>query len=575
MKVTDVIAEFVSSIGTSKVFGISGGASLHLLNSIQKHEHIDLVCLHHEQSVAMAAEAYSRISGKVGVGIVTSGPGATNLITGIAGAYYDSIPVIYFTGQVSTTRRKGTSGVRQRGFQETPIVEMVREVTKFAYTIQSVDEVIPMLQKAYDLCKSGRSGPVLLDIPDDIQRMSIDHEYSFLSNEVTRTLPVEESLKLIDFRNLVINSKKPVIVLGAGLSFSEHKKRICELLLESAIPITTTWGAKDLISGLENSLIGTFGTHGSRFANEILFSCDLVISIGSRLDLKATGTPVSTFAPEAKKVMFDIDLSEINKFQDSGLVIDLSIPLDLNDDSIFSFLEILTEKQNSFVDWSTLVLSKKLKSPSELRTFSGNGVNPYNLMSFLSQSAPANLDVFVDTGCAVAWTMQAWNVKPGQRIFHDFNNTAMGWSIPATIASTTISDADHIFTIIGDGSVMMALGDLANISGKHRAVSIFLLNNGGYAMIKQTQDQWFDKEYFASSVDSDLNFPNFRDLATSFGFSYHLIENDEQLSDSVFRFNQSKGIIFYEVKIQENARVIPIVKFGNPNHIMEPSLDDD
>jgi acetolactate synthase-1/2/3 large subunit len=573
MKVSEAIAKFISEIGTKKVFGVSGGASLHLLAAVSSHKDIELVCLHHEQSVAMAADAYFRLQGQVGIGIVTSGPGATNLITGIAGAYYDSIPCIFLTGQVSLNRSKGLSGVRQRGFQETPIVEIVREITKYAISVKSPEEVIPALHEAYKTAISGRMGPVLVDIPDDIQRMDIlDPRPVSLLDRLDLT-EADTDKTYILFEKILRASKKPIVVLGSGLRIGEIKVQMMELLQDFCVPVVTTWGAKDMVADSNPSLLGTFGTHGSRFANYFINEADLIISIGSRLDLKATGSPLKSFAPNAKKVMFDIDIAELNKFDDSELHIDLPICVDLNSEFILTCMALVNSFGERFQDWRLEIDTVRSSFPREERTFLAPGVNPYLFIESLSEVAPENLDLIVDTGCAIAWTMQSWRVKLGQCIIHDFNNTAMGWSIPATIASLD-GDASRIsYCVIGDGSIMMTLGELANVRDTGRKVVIFLLNNNGYAMIKQTQDQWFLGNYFASDSVRDLRFPDFRSIAQSFGFNYLLIEDQPNANNFLTKINELPGVVFCEIKIQHDARVVPIAKFGNPNHVMDPSLN--
>ena len=570
MKISEVVSHFISEIGTRVVFGVSGGASLHLLNAVQSSARIRLVCLHHEQSVAMAAESYSRLTHEVGVGIVTSGPGATNLVTGIAGAFYDSIPCIYITGQVSVNRSKGDTGVRQRGFQETPIVEMVREITKYAVSVVTPDQVIPALIKGYELATTGRMGPVLIDIPDDIQRMEVVAPIRFL--EKSNLDPLADDLKddFVEFSRLLSDAERPVIILGSGLKYSKNSEYIKELLTQSSIPISTTWGAKELVSASNPALLGTFGTHGSRFANVVIQKADLIISIGSRLDLKATGTPVDSFAPNAKKVMFDIDTHESGKFRGSGMNIDLPLSVDLSSSLFQKFFNRITEEFDNYPKWMIEINSCREGLSPEKRVFAAEGINPYDFISILSDAAPSELNLLIDTGCAIAWTMQSWNVKLGQTIIHDFNNTAMGWSIPATIASIYTLEPKQTYCIVGDGSIMMSLGELASLKNTKRNVVIFLLNNAGYAMIKQTQDQWFGSNYFASDSDRDLIFPDFRKLSSAFEFDYTLIESLADLENLLPLLRENVGVKFCEIKIQHDARVIPIVKFGNPNHLMEP-----
>lgn len=574
MKVSDAISDFISKKGTSRVFGVSGGASLHLLDSVNRHPGLTLNCVHHEQTVAMAAESYSRLSSEVGVGIVTSGPGATNLITGIAGAYYDSVPCVFITGQVSTSRMKGDLGVRQVGFQETPIVDIAKSVTKFAFTVLTPEEVLPTLNKAWSLAISGRPGPVLIDIPDDIQRMEIEvpRENRNENTVVTNVSQSHANETVEQLLALLRNSRKPIIICGAGIRSSDNSDIVVRRIEKANIPVALTWGAKDLFPASNKMVLGTFGTHGNRFANTVLNSSDLIVSIGSRLDLKATGSPVASFAPNAKKIMVDIDSSEIHKFEKFGMKIDLPICLDISSPEFHILLEKLASFDFQVEPWKSEILALKSSMPQEPRQFENLGVNPYKFINALSTIAPGHSNIVIDTGCAVAWTMQEWLVKNGQRLIHDFNNTAMGWSIPAAIASALISPERLTICLVGDGSLMMAQHDLSTLNVTEGPVFIFLLNNGGYSMIKQTQDQWFDGDYFASSSNVDLHFTDFELLARANNFSYRRIENSDGMVAQIDSILKEKEMIFCEVIIQSDARVVPIVKFGKPNHQMDPEL---
>jgi len=573
LKVSDAVANFIHGIGTTKVYGVSGGASLHLLNSINEHPDLELICVHHEQSVSMAVDAYSRLNDSIGVGVVTSGPGATNLITGLAGAYYDSIPCLFITGQVSTNRLKGESQVRQIGFQETPITEVVKSISKFAVTVTSPDQVFSALSQAFHEATTGRPGPVVIDIPDDIQRMEI-HNISppGFANDSPPANPDTTVANLDAFITLVLQSERPLIVCGAGIRISKNEGLIMRKIQVSGIPVVPTWGAKDLLPCSDTDSLGTFGTHGNRVSNLVLNEADLVISIGSRLDLKATGSPPSSFAPASKKIMFDIDQHEINKFQNSGLEIDLGICVNLASASFETYLEKLVGASSDYSNWKARIAQIAAATPDEQRIFSEPGVNPYLFIRELSDQAKANSNLLVDTGCAIAWTMQEWRVKSGQRIIHDYNNTAMGWSIPATLASITSNQESKSICLVGDGSLMMALSDLVTINRFRRGALIFVLNNSGYAMIKQTQDQWFGGDYFASNQGRDLDFPDFKTLAEANRFRYFRIESDKQIPATLREILSSDDDIFCEVKIQSDARVVPIVRFGNPNHVMDPQF---
>ncbi len=564
-KVSDIVADCIVNLGVDTVFGISGGASLHILNSINENSELRLVSMHHEQGAAMAADGYSRTSQNLGVAVATSGPGATNLITGIAGCFYDSVPCLFITGQVSTNRQTKGTGVRQTGFQETPISEMVRNITKLAVTISDAGQVQKEIYQAAAIAMSGRPGPVLVDIPDDIQRMFTDC-LSSKELEDSFSWPNQDYVfnDWSQFKSLLGGSQKPVIVLGWGVHLSGRESELIELLDRIKVPTLLTWGAKDLIPAERNYLIGTFGTHGERFANHIIQKSDLIISIGSRLDLKATGSPQSWFAPNAKKIMIDIDRFELEKFGTETVQIDLAINSDLRGELFNQILEIIGKNKFQLREWYKEINSTFTAMPIELRTTDINFVNPYNFLNELSTQTPEGTRIFVDTGCAIAWTMQTWKVKPSQRIFHDFNNTAMGWAIPASIGSLYQNEGIRTICIVGDGSLMMTLSELATLKHSKKVLKIFLLNNGGYSMIKQTQDQWFGSNYFASNEKEDFTFPNFQTISAAFGIEYIALTSNLESTSIIGTVLASRNSTFCEVFIDPAARVIPQVKFGQP-----------
>lgn len=576
VKVSDFIAEQLAINGCDLVFGVSGGASLHLLQSIIDHPSLRLITVHHEQSVAMAAEAYSRITGKIGVGVVTSGPGATNLTTGIAGAYFDSVPCLFLTGQVSTFRRSKGLGVRQYGFQETPTSQIFQSITKKVIEIEDSKQVMVAIPDAFLAAVDGRPGPVVIDIPDNLQRemIAIPWDNHIIENSCAQDMysTSEKGISnLTAIQNLIKNSMRPVIVCGWGIVLSKKEIEFLDLLDTWQVPVALTWGAKHLVPSDREYLLGTFGTHGNRTANRAVQESDLIISFGSRLDTKATGSPPDSFAPGAKKVVFDVDLHEIQKFKAKAVKIEEHVVVDFRSPVFLNVLKSLkaTEWESLKAnEWQTHI--KKVLFHQEEYPSNSKYINPYNFFAELSVLAPSHCRIIVDTGCSIAWTMQSWQVKAGQSIYHDFNNTAMGWSIPASLASMSTRDYVPTICIVGDGSLMMTIGELATLQAQENSLVIFILNNSGYAMIKQTQDQWFNSKYFASDSSTGMAFPNYKLLAQAFGFKYLLIdkESDFGVLKEVLADNKSKTIV--EVLVDPLARVIPQNRFGNPINVMEP-----
>ena len=314
MKLSDYVASFLAAQGIRCVFVITGGAVAHLIDSVAKNPNIDYICTQHEQAAAMAADACSRITGNIGAAIATSGPGATNLITGVCCAYYDSIPVIYITGQVATFRSSKGMGVRQLGFQEADIVNIFRPLTKYAVWIDDPRRIRYELEKATHIAKSGRPGPVLVDLPDDLQRVDIDPDEleSFVPEPENKDLhrleeQVESCIQLLE------NAKRPVVILGWGIRLGKAEKEAIEFVNKLGFPILPTWATMDMLPSNHPLVVGSFGFHGTRYGNFTVQNADLVLSIGSRLDTHLTGSPITTFAREAKKIVVDVDINELNK----------------------------------------------------------------------------------------------------------------------------------------------------------------------------------------------------------------------------------------------------------------------
>lgn len=577
IKLSDYVAEFISELNVSHVFVISGGASLHLIHSVAENKKLSFICTHHEQAAAMAADGYSRATGKIGVAIATSGPGATNLITGICCSYYDSVPLLLITGQVSTLRMTGNTGVRQIGFQETPITKITKEITKYSVTINDPDNIRYELEKAYYIARSGRPGPVLIDIPDNIQRFFVDKKN--LKCFIPEKLPVKKIFPdtkevLIDLFKLINNSKRPIAIAGWGLHLSNTEKEFLYFVNQLNIPVAQTWGASDILDKKNPLYVGTFGTHGQRHANFAVQNADLIISLGSRLDTKATGSPINTFARDAKKIVIDIDPNELGKFKIFNLNIDILIQDNLN-----SFFSEVNPKLKDFVagrnkNWLKIINNWKIKF-TEISTLNRTSNNPYYVFKKISDLLKPNTNLYVDTGCSIAWAMQSMSFSEGQRIFHDFNNTAMGWALPAAIGGFFSNKGKEIVCIAGDGSLMMSMQELATILHHKIPLKLILINNSGYSMIQQTQDQWLSSKYIASSNEGGLSFPNYSNIAKAYNMQYFVLDENKNIDQILKAFINTKGSVFLNIKIPPEARVSPQVKFGRPNEDMEPLLTRD
>lgn len=579
MKLSDCVARFLADQGIRHVFAISGGASLHLIHSIAEMPGVDFVCPQHEQAGAMAADAYARVTGGLGCAVATSGPGATNLLTGIASAYYDSVPVLFLTGQVATFRAKGDTGVRQMGFQETDIVDMCRSITKHAVLVKDPKMTLYELQKAVHIAKSGRPGPVLVDIPDDLQRGEIDPATlrTFVAEqaaEAGRLTGRDLEQAVDDCRKYIRAAKRPVVVLGWGVRLAHAEAQVRAVVERLGFPVVMTWAALDLLPYEHPLAVGGFGTHGVRYANFAVQNADLVIAIGSRLDTKATGSPPSTFARGARVVMVDIDRCEIDKFKVTGRTIDAGIPADAAE-----FLRVLDDRLEAsdvpvIDEWRGRIAAWKQRYPACLpEYFAEKPINPYVMVKALSHVLREGELIVSETGCALAWMMQAFEFKEGQRFFHAFNNTPMGYGLPAAVGAAFARPGQRIVLVAGDGSLQMNIQELITIIRHQLPIKIMLVNNHGHSMVQQTQEMWLGAKYYATSIEGGLAFPDFEAVSRAYGFRTERLEWNADAEATIRTAIDSDGPCLLNVEIDARHRVIPQVQYGRPNEDASPFLD--
>lgn len=574
MKLSHVVAQFLVEQGIRHAFVVSGGASLHLIHSIAETAGVDYVCPQHEQAGAMAADAYARVTGNLGCAVATSGPGATNLITGICSAYYDSVPVLFLTGNVATFRAKGDTGVRQVGFQETEMAQMCRSITKYSVLVNDPYRIRYELQKAVAIARSGRPGPVLVDIPDDLQRMDIDPskliDYVPEADAATALPDGAVAACVAALRQ----SRRPVLAFGWGVRLSGAEAEARQLAKLLGIPVALTWAALDLFPFSDPMNVGGFGTHGIRAANFTVQNADLVLSVGSRLDTKATGSPASSFAREAKLVMVDIDPAEIAKFKRFGRHIDLGIAADAR-----VFLQALLRATQGMelpdvAPWRERVAQWKERYPAvDPKYAEQRDVNAYWFVKQLSAALGEGEVMVSDTGCALAWTMQGFEFKERQRFFHAFNNTPMGYGLPAAVGACFARPGKRTILVTGDGSLQMSIHELATIARHRLPVKILMFNNQGHGMVRQTQDQWLGSNYYATSVDGGLAAPDFVAVARAHGIPADALKLNADIPAKLAHALRGDGPAFLDIEVDPRSRVQPQVKFGRPNEDGEPLLE--
>lgn len=550
MKFTDYVVQFIAELGVKHVFLVSGGAAIHLVDSINKRADIDYICNNHEQACAMAADGYSRGNGNIGVAISTSGPGATNMLTGVCGAYYDSVPVLYITGQVTTWRLKGDSGVRQVGFQETDVIDIYKSVTKYATMIRKPEDIKYELQKAVHIATSGRKGPVLIDLPDDLQRSEIDPSNL---REFVPELEEPSKLDVAKCIDLLRQAEKPLVVFGNGVKLSGAEREAVLFVEKLGLPVLQTWTDMDVLPFNHPLNAGSFGQHGSKYGNVAIQNSDLLFVLGSRIDTHMTGSILDNFAPKAKKIIVDIDACEINRLpHDVGIVSDVKI-----------FLDTINEENlniNDISKWRNQIDHWKKQYPTVLPSYYEDiVVNPYVFFKKMSECVKDNDLIAVDTGSALAWFMQAFEFS-GQKVFSDFNNTAMGWCLPASMG-LMLSTGKRVIAVMGDGALQMNIQELSTVKLHNLPIKIFVISNKGYSMIRQTQDDWLKSEYEASTSET-IGFPDFVKVANAYGLRTVDINTRDEITSKIMEVLNDDDPVFCNVNVPDSYRIYTVVKFG-------------
>lgn len=569
MKLSDYIAQFLAERGVTHVFGMSGGAAVHMFDSIDRRLDIDIISMTHEQCAAIAADGYARVSGRMGVAVCTSGPGATNLLTGTCCSYYDSIPTLMLTGQVSTHRLKGNQQVRQLGFQETDVLAIFSSVTKYAVQLRSADEIKYVLEKAFYIAFEGRPGPVLIDIPDNLQRAEI--EPSKLQGYLTPTRKVvPDALKneVQELYKKISLSKRPVIILGGGLKTPDIGKGIERILKILGIPVLVTWAGLDLIESSNSLRVGTFGVYGSRAGNFAVQNSDLVIALGTRLSQNLTGGILESFARDAQISMVDVDPHEMSKFNGNGINVSQKICSQLS--HFFQELEAQSETFDLplWTAWKEKIEHWKEYFPvdqSPKPKASWNSIDANSFIDNLSSALPEDAIIFADTGGNLTWTCNSLKPKRGQRLYSAWNHTPMGYSLPASIGAAMLYPKKSITCVIGDGGLMICLAELASVVLHQLPIKIFLFNNHSHGIQKQTLSTWLDGRMVGVDPDSGVAFPrDWSGLAHSLGLKVVNIDQSSLVVEQLNDIYMHSGPIFVNVQINPEQKLYPVLKFGSP-----------
>ena len=571
MKASDLIALKLSQY-TDYVFSGQGGSVVHILDSLYKRKDITLIPSQNEQGASLAADAYTRTSGKLGVVVTTSGPGTINALQGLACSYYDSIPALYFSGAPVREALKKSKQLRQLGFQEMEIKEIVKSFTKYSTRIIDVKKIYYEIEKCIFLARNGRSGPCLIDLPDDIQRMETSEEEQEIF-EPNNTKLILDTTKVNESAKMIKAAKRPLFIIGNGVKISKAKKSIEKLLKKTNIPYAPTWATIDMFKTDDPKNIGSFGVYATRHGNFVIQNSDLLIVLGSRLNTSLIGSNAKLFAPNARKILVDIDPAELN--EENGLKIDLKINCDVGD-----FIETLISQEIGWElnqSWFDKIQDLKNKYPIVKEEYFNQkkNVNPYVFFETLSKYTLENDIIIPDASANLVWTYQAYKVSKKQKIFTALNHSPMGYSVAAAIGASLGSPKNNVIAVIGDGSMQMNIQELENIKSLNLPIKIFLINNKGYGMVKQTIDTWLGGKYAGCDAESGLSLPDFQKVTKSYGIDCIEINNHNDLKEKIEYTLNYKGSLLCDVKLDPNEKIIPKVKAGSPIHKMLPALDEE
>jgi len=569
---SEYIADFFVKIGVTKVFTVTGGACAFIIDAIAKNNKIDYVCFQHEQSAAMAADASWRVARVPGVTLATSGPGATNLITGIACSYFDSIPTIHITGQVNKAESASFLGanVRQAGFQETNIVDMVKPITKYAVQVSSGDELVQELNKAYKISISGRMGPVLIDVPMNVQKEIIQNSVLLTKDSKASKASESDTDKFLDIKSF-INSEfkkalRPLVLIGAGVGLSDTQDEILEWLNINKIPFVSSWGGSQYINHDLENYYGNIGVYGNRGANFIVQNCDCLLVLGSRLDSRQRSGNVDSFAPNANIIVVDIDHEELKKYNSDKYKI-FKLDLKLFTQIIYKLdIPPINTNYKSYI----LKMKKKYFGKNE-STFSkkNNTLSPYDVVKKVNELIDDNAIVIPECGANLCWVYQIFS-RINHTIFTSYGNSPMGYTVPATIGAALLSKGKQVIGLVGDGGFQMNIQELQTMMHYKLDITIIILNNYGYGIIKQFQDSYFEGRYEATG--RGYSQPDFNKISNAYGIKYYLIENIKELNKSIF---SKKGIKIVDVSLDPNTLIEPKLEMGNPINNQFPYLSEE
>jgi len=568
IRVADFLAKFIYDYGVRHVFMLSGSGMMHLTDGLACNKGLKVICLHHEQAVSMAIEAYSRATGNFGVGYVTSGPGATNALTGLAGAWLDSVPCLFVSGQAKrkeTVYKANIPGLRQIGVQEFNILPIIGPITKYSAFVENPEDIRYHLEKAIYRAKEGRPGPVWLDIPLDVQGALIDPKSlkGFKPPKKTQQMSDARIRKAVQY---IESASRPVILAGQGVRISGAIDRLLDFAMKHEIPIVTTFLGIDIINSRHPCYVGRIGILGDRAGNFAVQNSDLLIVIGSSLPVAETGWEYETFAREAKIVVVDIDSSSHKK---KTIRIDLLIEGDAK--TFIQKLSFLLNRKNAgYRRWLKTCVSWRKKYPVCLPEYERlrNKINIYYFFDRLSDKLKSGDVVVTDAGSTFFAGCQCIKIKKGVRYITSGGFATMGYSLPASIGVSVGLDNRRVMCVTGDGSFQQNIQELQSVVHYELPLKIFVLNNEGYLTIRISQGTYFGR-FLGEGPASGVSFPDCRKIARAYGIRFLRATNNAKLNqvlDEALRYN---GPVICEIMAPRDQLIMPrVTSQKRPNGTM-------
>ena len=570
MKLSDYVIDFLVSEGITHIFEVAGGALAHLLDSVYDRQDISTVSVHHEMAAAIAAEGYSRVSENIGVAMATSGPGATNLITGIGSCFFDSIPCLFITGQVNTYEFKFDRPVRQVGFQETDIVNIVKPIVKDAVLVTDPDKIKYHLEKSVHIARSGRPGPEVIDIPMNVQRADINPESleSFYKSSTTESVNGSDDAMVKQIVQVIMSSSRPVVLVGGGVRLSKAQDELLKFIHKTGMPVVTSLMGLDAFPHNDQSFVGMIGSYGNRYANLTIANSDFVLALGTRLDTRQTGTKPETFARGAKIVHVDIDHYELNN--------EVKADFPINSD-VKKFLVELNNYTSEYDKdkmglWTHAIKHYKEQYPS-YKTSVNDAIEPNFFIHKLSEFLPEDAIICVDVGQIQMWAAQTLEVKKSQRFLTQGGMGSMGSALAMAIGASFAKPDKIVVVIPGDVGFQLNIQELQTVCHHKLPIKIILLNNECYGMVRQFQEQYFNGRFQSTVIGYSC--PNFQDVVSAYKIPAMKITRDIEIAKAFQKLFSDAQPMFLEASINPDIRAIPKLSVNMPIEDQDPLLSRD